>query len=618
MRHAAAAELLPRRLGRPARRVDGPAREARVAGWVHRRRDHGGLIFIDLRERSGIVQLVFHPETAPEAHRKAHALRSEDVITAAGTVARRAPENVNPNLATGEIELAVSELEILADADTPPFPIDEDTAVDENLRLRHRSLDLRRAPMQEALALRHRVIATIREVLDERDFLEIETPFLTRSTPEGARDFLVPARTQPGSFYALPQSPQLFKQLLMVGGFERYYQIVRCFRDEDARADRLPEFTQLDLEMAFVARGRRARDAGGGDGDGVRARRVRRAAAAVAADDLRRGRGRGSAPTVPTRASGSSSRTSATRWRSTEFKVFAGALQSGGVVRGINAGARELPRSELDALTELAKQHGAKGLVWAFVQEGDDEPRGARRSPSSSAREEIAAINRRLDAGPGDLLLIVADTPGTAAQALGALRLELAAPLRPDPARERTTSAGSSSSRCSPGTPTSERWDAEHHPFTAPATAAGAPATVADMDDPATLLSRSYDLVLDGNEIGGGSIRNHRLDVQQRVFELIGIDAEEAQARFGFLLDALRYGAPPHGGIAMRHRPDRRAAGRARQHPRGDRLPQGDQRWRPADRSAGPGRAGAAARAGAATGLMLSPGPWTRWPSSTT
>jgi len=226
--------------------------QARVAGWVHRRRDHGGLIFIDLRDRAGLLQLVFHPETSPEAHKAAHALRSEDVLTAVGTVVRREAQNVNPNIATGEIELSVTELEILDDAATPPFPVDEDVAVDESLRLKNRAVDLRRAAMLEALTIRHDAVATMRDVLNELDFLEIETPFLTRSTPEGARDFLVPARTQPGSFYALPQSPQLFKQLLMIGGMERYYQIVRCFRDEDARADRLPEFTQLDIEMAFV------------------------------------------------------------------------------------------------------------------------------------------------------------------------------------------------------------------------------------------------------------------------------------------------------------------------------------------------------------------------------
>jgi aspartyl-tRNA synthetase len=527
---------------------------ARVSGWVHRRRDHGGLIFIDLRERSGIVQLVFNPATAPEAHAEAHKLRSEDVITAAGTVTERAPENVNPNLATGEIELAVTEMEILADADTPPFPVDDDGPVDENLRLRHRSLDLRRTPMQEAIALRHQVIKTIRTVLDERDFLEIETPFLTRSTPEGARDFLVPARTSPGSFYALPQSPQLFKQLLMIGGFERYHQIVRCFRDEDSRADRLPEFTQLDIEMAFVEEqdvletseavmGAVFEQAG----FDVPAPPWPRMTHAEAVERFGSDR--------PDTRFGLELQDLGDALAETEFKVFAGALQSGGVVRGINAGERELARSDLDALTELAKQHGAKGLVWAFVQESDAQPPDdvpTWRSPVAKflSPAEIAAVTETLEGEPGDVLLIVADQAATAGQALGALRLELAR-------RFDLVPAGTHDIRwvvqfpMFTWRPEEQRWDAEHHPFTAPATPAGEPATVADLDDPAALLSRSYDLVLDGNEIGGGSIRNHRSDVQSRVFDLIGINEEEAQARFGFLLDALRYGAPPHGGIAM-------------------------------------------------------------------
>jgi aspartyl-tRNA synthetase len=524
--------------------------EARVSGWVHRRRDHGGLIFIDLRERSGLLQLVFHPETAPAAHAEAHRLRSEDVITVTGTIRRRAPENVNPNLPTGEIELAVQTLEILADADTPPFPIDDDSAVNEDLRLRHRSLDLRRPPMQEAIALRHQVVRTIREVLDARDFLEIETPFLTRSTPEGARDFLVPARMAAGSFYALPQSPQLFKQLLMIGGFERYYQIVRCFRDEDARADRLPEFTQLDIELAFVE-----------EDD------VLETAEATLGEVFRRTGFDVPAPPWPrmTHAEAVSrfgSDRPDTRFglelrdlgaavADSEFKVFSGALAAGGMVRGINAGPRELARKDLDALTELAKQYGAKGLVWAFLQDGDPaEP--AWRSPIAKflTPRETNAIDRALDAQPGDLLLIVADAAPVAAQVLGALRLELARRFELVPAGEHDIRWIVRFPMFA-HKPEEGRWDAEHHPFTAPSTAAGEPATAADMDDPATLLSRSYDLVLDGNEIGGGSIRNHRIDVQQKVFELIGIDPEDAEARFGFLLDALRYGAPPHGGIAF-------------------------------------------------------------------
>jgi aspartyl-tRNA synthetase len=521
--------------------------DARVAGWVHRRRDHGGLIFIDLRERSGIVQLVFHPDSAPEAHAQAHRLRAEDVITVAGAVQRRAPENVNPNLPTGEIELVVSVLEILADADTPPFQVDEDVPVDENLRLRHRSLDLRRAPLQHALSVRHRVTQTMREVLDSRDFLDIETPFLTRSTPEGARDFLVPARVAPGSFYALPQSPQLFKQLLMIGGLERYFQIVRCFRDEDSRADRMMEFTQLDVEMGFVEEEDVYEVT-----EAVMSAVFERCGLDVPAPPWPRmtwaeAVSRFGSDRPDTRF-GLELRDLGTDLASTEFKVFASALESGGVVRGINAGARELARSELDALTELAKQHGAKGLVWAFVQ--NDAP--GWRSPVAKflGPAEIGAVNQRLSAQPGDLLLIVADETKVANQVLGALRLELAR-------RFDLIPAGTHDIRwivqfpMFSWQPDEQRWDPEHHPFTAPARPDGRPATTADLDDPGALLSRSYDLVLDGSEIGGGSIRSHRIDVQQKVFELIGIDAAEAQARFGFLLDALRYGGPPHGGIAF-------------------------------------------------------------------
>jgi aspartyl-tRNA synthetase len=375
-------------------------------------------------------------------------------------------------------------------------------------------------------------------VLNARDFLEIETPYLTRSTPEGARDYLVPARIQPGSFYALPQSPQLFKQLLMVGGLERYYQIVRCFRDEDSRADRLPEFTQLDLEMAFVQ-----------EDDVIETME------AVMGTVFERARFELPAPPWPRMTfSEAISRFGSDRpdtrfglelhdlggvLAATRFKVFADVLGSGGVVRGINAGARELARSELDSLTAIAKQHGAKGLVWAFVQA--DDP--GWRSPIAKflTASEMTALAQRLHGRPGDLLLIVADESRTANQALGALRLELGRGFDLIPARAHDirwiVEFPMFMLR-----PDEQHWEAEHHPFTAP---------TGDLDNPASLLSRSYDLVLDGNEIGGGSIRNHRRDIQQRVFELIGIDAEEAQARFGFLLEALRYGAPPHGGIAM-------------------------------------------------------------------
>jgi aspartyl-tRNA synthetase len=527
-RDAWAAELTAQRTGATAR----------VAGWVHRRRDHGGLIFIDLRDRSGLVQLVFHPESASEAHATAHRLRSEDVITVRGTVVAREPQNVNPNLVTGEIEVDVASIEILSDAETPPFQVDEDGPVDENLRLRHRTLDLRRTPMREALELRHRVVQTMRAVLDNRDFLEIETPFLTRSTPEGARDFLVPARTEPGSFYALPQSPQLFKQLLMVGGLERYYQIVRCFRDEDSRADRLPEFTQLDIEMAFVEEDDVIELMEAVFGEVFTSESFEVPAAPWPRITWAEAMSRWGSDR-PDRRFGLELVDLSDAVRSSEFQVFSGALAAAsGAVLGVNGGSLELPRSDLDALTDFAKQYGAKGLVWAFVQED-----GSLRSPIAKflSEGEIDAIKGALSAKVGDVLFVVADAIGTARTVLGALRLELARrfDLIPPDASHDLHWVVEFPMFAADG---EGGWTAEHHPFTAP---------TGDLSDPASLLSRSYDLVVDGNEIGGGSIRIHTAEVQQRVFEIIGLDEEDANARFGFLLDAFRYGTPPHGGIAM-------------------------------------------------------------------
>jgi aspartyl-tRNA synthetase len=506
--------------------------ELRVSGWVNRRRDHGGLIFIDLRDRSGILQLVFHPDTSGAAFAAAEKLRSEHVLSVRGTLVRREEGNVNPNLATGEVELQVAEMELLAGAETPPFPVDEDSYVDENTRLSHRVIDLRRESMRDALVLRDAITREMRTVLAEADFLEIETPILTRSTPEGARDFLVPSRLQPGNFYALPQSPQLFKQLLMIGGYERYFQIARCFRDEDLRADRQPEFTQLDIEMSFVEEE---------DVIGLVEPLMERVFAVsgfavppapwprMPYDEAmaRYGSDR------PDLRFGLEIHDVSDVLAASEFQVFRGAIAGGGVVRAVNVGPRETPRKELDELTELAKSRGAKGLVWAFVQAG-----GIWRSPIAKflTDEEMQAVSSHLGASEGDLLLAVADDARVAADTLGTLRLQLG---RPDdshvpvwivdfPAFEWNTDE--------------DRWDALHHPFTAP---------VGDLDDPGKLRSRAYDLVVAGTELGGGSIRIHDPAVQSKVFEILGIGPDEAQARFGFLLDALRYGAPPHGGIAF-------------------------------------------------------------------
>ncbi len=511
--------------------------EVRVAGWVHRRRDHGGLIFIDLRDRTGVVQLVFHPDDAGGAFELAHKLRAEDVLSASGVVVQRSPETVNPDLPTGEVELKVGRAELLADAETPPFQIEGFAGeAGEDARLRHRYLDLRREQMREALVLRHRVTAAMREFLDAEGFLDIETPVLTRSTPEGARDFLVPSRLQQGSFYALPQSPQLFKQLLMVAGFERYYQVARCFRDEDLRADRQPDFTQLDIEMSFVEVD---------DVIEVNERLLAHVFERVGGPSL----------DLPLRRMPYDEAISKygtdrpdTRFgmeladlddllAGTEFKVFASVIGGGGTVRGLNAGRREMPRSALDGLIDRAQELGAKGLVWAF-REGD-----GWRSPTAKflSAAELSALNERLGAEEGDLLLLVADKPKVANAVLSQLRLDLAAEFELVP-------AGADDLLWVVDWPLMEAsdgggWDPLHHPFTAPA--AGF-----DPVDPGAARAQAYDLVWNGQEMGGGSIRISDASLQGQVFAALGIDEAEAEARFGFLLEALRYGAPPHGGIA--------------------------------------------------------------------
>jgi aspartyl-tRNA synthetase len=503
----------------------------RVAGWVHRRRDHGQLIFIDLRDRSGLLQLVFRPEESAEAHAAAGRLRAEDVISATGELVAREEGTVNPNLPTGEVELAVSEFQLLADAETPPFQIDEDEPVGEELRLRYRYLDLRKDRMRDTMVLRHDVVKAIRDYLSERDFLEIETPIMTRSTPEGARDFLVPSRLIRGSWYALPQSPQLFKQLLMVGGLERYFQIPRCVRDEDFRADRQPEFTQLDLEMSFVEEEdvyelidpllQQVLALGGIE--------VSLPLERISYDEvmLRYGSDR------PDRRLGVEIHDLTDVFRGSEFKVFGGAIEGGGVVRALRARG-DFPRTRIDRLEEKAKSLGAKGLAWAVLEDG------GWRSPIAKflSADEIGGANAVLEAQEGDVILFAADSAELAARVLGG--------LRPDVAEGEPTGHDCFWVVDFPMFDWNEgerRWDAMHHPFTSPS---------GELDaDPGSWRSRAYDVVLDGWELGGGSIRINRPDVQQKVFDALGIGPDEAKERFGFLLEALTYGAPPHGGIAF-------------------------------------------------------------------
>jgi aspartyl-tRNA synthetase len=511
--------------------------EVRVAGWVHRRRDHGGLVFIDLRDRTGLVQLVLNPDQLGDSFELGHELRSEDVISASGSVVKRSPETINKDLPTGEVEIRVTDAELLSDADTPPFEIESFSGeVSEETRLRYRYLDLRRDRMREAIELRHRIAAAMRQFLSGEGFLEIETPVLTRSTPEGARDFLVPSRLQRGNFYALPQSPQLFKQLLMIGGFERYFQIARCFRDEDLRADRQPDFTQLDIEMSFV------------DTDDVIELNERLLAHVLAVCGVEVELPMRRLPydeAIDRYGSDKPDLRFALElhdltevFRGSEFNAFREAIEGGSLVRGLNAGKREMSRADLDGLVAEATDLGAKGLVWAVVEaEG-------WRSPVAKflSADEIKAANEALAASEGDVLLLVADQPLLSAEVLGELRRRLGERLGMiDP--EANVLAWIVDWPLLGWAHDDERWDPHNHPFTSP----DGPF---DPADPGAARAKAYDVVWNGWEIGGGSIRISDPKVQRQVFEAIGIDEQQAEERFGFLLDALRYGAPPHGGIA--------------------------------------------------------------------
>jgi aspartyl-tRNA synthetase len=514
-----------------------------VAGWVNRRRDHGGLIFIDLRDRSGIVQVLANPDAAPEAHSRAEEARSEYVIRVQGEVQLRPEGRLNPELPTGEIEVVASEITILNPAKTPPFYIYDDTPVDESLRLKYRYLDLRRQRMQSNIILRHRVIKYIRDFLDERGFIEVETPILFKTTPEGARDYLVPSRIHPGKFYALPQSPQQLKQLLMVAGYEKYFQIARCFRDEDQRGDRQPEFTQLDLEMSFVEREDvmaliEALVIGIVDNCTERKLLVKpfpclrweEAMARFGTDrpDLRFGMELADVSDLV---------------GETEFAVFRDVVAAEGRVVGLRVpGSGSYPRAQIDKLVDMARDEGAKGLAWlALGEDGKDRSSFAK----FLSEDQLAKLVARMDGQPGDLLLFVADRARVARAVLGSMRLEFGDRLG--------LRGGNELSYCwvidFPLFEWDEErsaWDPSHHLFTSPAAE-----DVELLDtDPGSARGLQYDLVCNGEEVAGGSIRIHQRQVQEKVFELIGLDLETARERFGHMLEAFEFGTPPHGGIA--------------------------------------------------------------------
>ena len=512
-----------------------------LMGWAFRRRDHGSLVFVDLRDREGLTQCVFDPKEASEAHDKVEGVRAEFVLAVRGTVALRPPGTENSKLPTGAVEVRVSEMKILNDSRPLPFQLEDEGEVDETLRLKYRYLDMRRPSVLKAFQVRDQVCRAVRDYLHAEGFLEVETPFLTRSTPEGARDFLVPSRMQPGSFYALPQSPQLFKQLLMVAGFERYFQIVRCFRDEDLRKDRQPEFTQIDIETSFLDRDDFLPIIEGMVAEiwrRVKGVELARPFPRLAYDDAMTRFG----SDKPDLRFGLELQDASALFAGDEFQAFAQTVAGGGAVKALRIpSAGGMSRKELDDLTSEAKQLGAKGLVWIKVTaEGLQSP----------VAKFLTAVQDRLLAltggTAGDLLLLVADTPVVAASVLGRLRVDLARRFRLIP-EGRDIFAWVIDFPLVEWNADEKRWDAVHHPFTAPR----------DEDlallesDPGKARAKAYDLVLNGQEAAGGSIRIHQQSVQERLFGLIGISKEEARARFGFLLEALEFGAPPMGGIAF-------------------------------------------------------------------
>ncbi|WP_186576504.1 aspartate--tRNA ligase [Aquibacillus kalidii] len=514
-----------------------------LKGWVQKRRDLGGLIFIDLRDRSGVVQIVFNPEVSKEALSIAEKVRSEYVLEVTGKVVNRDPSTINPKMKTGEVEIVVDKVSILNEAKNPPFQIQDELDVSEDLRLKYRYLDLRREPMQQTFKLRHQASQVIRNFLNEEQYLEMETPMLTKSTPEGARDYLVPSRVHPGHFYALPQSPQLFKQLLMVSGFERYFQFARCFRDEDLRADRQPEFTQIDIETSFMT---------SDDIMSMTERMMEKVMKEVKGVDV----------TLPFKRmpydeamERFGSDKPDTRFdleltcvseivKESGFKVFSGAVTSGGKVSALNVKgqAGNYSRKDIDALTDFVKIYGAKGLAWLKAESGE------LKGPISKflSDQEVSDLRNVLQIDDGDLLLFVADKTSVVYDSLGALRLKLGKELQlideskfnflwitEWPLFEYDEEAG--------------RYFAAHHPFTMPAEA--------DFDklksNPGEVKAQAYDLVLNGYELGGGSLRIYQRDMQNKMFEVLGFTEEEATEQFGFLLEALEFGAPPHGGIAL-------------------------------------------------------------------